>query len=456
MSDFEPEPPSRPTPAAQPTHAVPTQAPASSAPDPSGGEVAPVEAAALGLLGATLETLASGAVLGGVEAGSVEAGTESPLAARPLPYLRAMVDVIDREILQLMARRMAIVGEIAAFKREHGVRIRDLDRERDMLADRIDRAERLGLPPGVVESIFRLVLVASRDRQAALRAELPLDVQPRSVALIGGKGGMGALLARFFGDLGHPVLIVDRDTALRPEEAAKAADVVIVSVPIRDTEAVIRQVGPHLSKGKLLMDITSLKEVPLRAMLESTEASVIGTHPMFGPGIHSFQGQRVVLCKGRGDEWYAWTKQMLEARGMVITESTAEEHDRMMAVVQVLHHYRTQVMGLALSRSGVDFQRSLAFTSPAYLLEAYVTARHFAQAPALYGPIEMLNPRKEEVTRVFRAAAEEMAAILRDGDQARFDAIFAEVSAFFGDFTREALDQSSFLVDRLIELGAGR
>lgn len=381
---------------------------------------------------------------------------DSPLAARPLPYLRAMIDMIDRDILQLMARRMAIVGEVAAFKREHSVRIRDLERERDLLSDRADRAERLGLPPGVIESIFRLVLLASRDRQAALRAELPLDIQPRPVALIGGKGGMGVLLARFFGDLGHPVLIVDRDTKLSVEEAARSADVVIVSVPIRDTEAVIRQVGPHLSSDKLLMDITSLKEGPIRAMLEATEAEVVGSHPMFGPGIHTFQGQRVVLCRGRGTQWYEWIKRMLEARGMVITESDPEEHDRMMAVVQVLHHYRTQVMGVALSRSGVDLERSLAFTSPAYLLEAYVTARHFAQAPELYGPIEMLNPRKEEVTAGFLAAANEMAEILRSGDQERFDAIFAEVSAYFGEFTREALEQSSFLVDRLIELGAGR
>ena len=36
---------------------------------------------------------------------------------RPLPVLRAMVDVLDRDLLQIVARRMALVGEIAAYKR---------------------------------------------------------------------------------------------------------------------------------------------------------------------------------------------------------------------------------------------------------------------------------------------------------------------------------------------------
>ncbi|NOY91717.1 MAG: bifunctional chorismate mutase/prephenate dehydrogenase [Deltaproteobacteria bacterium] len=377
-------------------------------------------------------------------------------ANRPLPVLRAMVDAIDRDVLQLLARRTALVGEIGAYKREHGLAIRDVGREREVLAERLARAEELGLPGGVVESIWRQVLVASRDHQAALRSEVPLSEPSRTVAVIGGEGGMGKLLRRLFADLGHAVLNVDLRTELSAVEAAKVADVVVVSVPIRDTEAVIREVGPVLSKDALLMDVTSLKSAPLAAMLEATEASVVGTHPMFGPGVHTLQGQRVVVCAGRGEEWLAWVKRSLGARGLEVVEAQPADHDRVMALVQVLNHFRTQVLGLTLARSGLPLDRSLAFTSPAYLLEAYVTARHFAQAPALYGPIEMLNPHQAEVTELFRACAEEIAGILARGDQPAFDALFDEVGDFFGDFTEEALEQSRFLVDRLVELTAGR
>ena len=123
---------------------------------------------------------------------------------------------------------------------------------------------------------------------------------------------------------------------------------------------------------------------------------------------------------------------------------------------QVLHHFKTQVLGLALSRSGALLEETLRFTSPAYLLETYVTGRHFAQSPDLYGPIEMLNPDSRQVIAGFQKAAADLAQILAAGDQAAFDQMFEDVRAFFGDFTEEALDQSGFLIDRLVELSAGR
>jgi chorismate mutase/prephenate dehydrogenase len=375
---------------------------------------------------------------------------------RPLPVLRAMVDQLDREILELLARRQAVAAEIAATKRTEGKSIRDLGREQAVLDARKAQAEQLHLPPNVVESIWRLLMLASRDHQASLRPEAPKAKDPKNVAIIGANGGMGRVLMRLFADLGHYVLPVDVDTELTLEEAAKGADVVIVSVPIRETERVIRAVGPLLGPSALLMDVTSLKDEPVRVMLESTEASVIGTHPMFGPGVHTLQGQRVVVCPGRGAEWLTWVTEAFETRGLVVTLATPAVHDRAMSLVQVLTHFQTQVLGLTLSRMGMPLEEPLAFTSPAYLLELYVTARHFAQSPALYGPIEMENPETARVTETFMAAAREISGILETRDQTRFDALFREVGAFFGEFTEEALEQSGFLIDRLVELSTGR
>lgn len=372
-------------------------------------------------------------------------------APRPLPVLRAMVDALDRDLLQIAARRMALVGEIASYKRQHGLRVRDPRRERELLIDRARLAEELGLPPGEIESIFRTLMRASRDLQAALRAEVPPGDEPRTVAVVGGAGKIGRVMVRLFADLGHRVIVADVDTELTPAAAAAAADVTVISVPIEVTERVIGELGPHVREDALLMDVTSVKAAPVAAMLASTRASVLGTHPMFGPGVHTLQGQRVVLCRGRGDAWADWVAQALAARGLVVTEATPEAHDRAMSVVQVLTHFQTQVLGLTLARLGMPLEETLRFTSPAYLLELYVAARHFAQSPALYGPIEMRNPRSREVTEAFAAAAREMGAIVGGSDQAAFDAVFEEVRRFFGPFAEEAVEQSSFLIDRIVE-----
>jgi chorismate mutase/prephenate dehydrogenase len=376
---------------------------------------------------------------------------DGPRKGRPIEALRAEIDELDGELLELLSRRMSLVAEVAAEKRTRRMKVKDVERERTILLDRRVLAERLGLSADIVESLFRLILWASRDHQAALRAEVPLDLQVKTVAVIGGHGGIGRRMAGLFRDLGHEVLIVDLATQLSAVEAARKADVTLVCVPIEVTERVIRELGPHVPREALLMDVTSVKQGPLAAMLAATQASVLGTHPMFGPGVHSLQGQRVVLCPGRGDAWAAWVRQTFASRGLVITEASAEEHDRAMATVQVLTHFQTQVVGLTLARLGAPLSESLKFTSPAYLMELYVAARHFAQDPALYGPIEMMNPLTQVVTSTFQQATEHVAEILTQRDQNRFIAMFEEVRGFFGEFAKEATEQSKFMIDRLVE-----
>jgi len=285
---------------------------------------------------------------------NTEPNSVAPPYPRPLPVLRAVIDGIDREILQLLSRRNGLVGEIAACKRQNGLAIRDFQRERELITDRRDRAAPLGLSPEQIESLFRLILWGSRDRQAALKAEVPPDIEPRTVAVIGGHGNMGKCMAQLFADLGHFVMISDLDTQLTPEEAAASADVVVLSVPIDSTVEVIRRVGPKVKDDGLIMDVTSVKSAPLKAMLEASTANVVGAHPLFGPSVHSLQGQRVVLCPGRGENWLNWVRQTFQSRGLIVMEATPEDHDRIMSVVQVLVHFSAEVMGRTLSRLGVS------------------------------------------------------------------------------------------------------
>jgi chorismate mutase/prephenate dehydrogenase len=378
-----------------------------------------------------------------------------PASPPTLAELRAQLDAVDREVIELLSRRMRIVTEVARYKRSENAEIFDAERERQVLEQRRALAAELGLNPERIEAIYRQILLSSRDHQLASGATAGPQTEPKRVVIVGGAGAMGGLFARMFGELGHHVELADLNTARSAEELAPEADVMVISVPIAVTEEVIRRVGPKLRAEALLMDITSIKAGPLATMLSCSRAAVVGTHPMFGPGSQSLLGQRVVLCRGRGNAWYEWLMRSFRARGLVVTEADAEEHDRAMALVQVLTHFQTQVFGLTLARSGVPLEQSRRFTSPAYLLELYVAARHFAQAAELYGPIEMRNPATAQVTLQFRRAAAELAEMLEAGDQVRFAAVFAEVRAFFGAFAQEATEQSSFLIDRLVERSMG-
>ena len=88
-----------------------------------------------------------------------------------LDDLRTQIDALDRDLLRTIARRMALVAQVATVKRQLGMAIHDPAREVAVFRDWQDHARALGLPSNEVEALLRLLLRASRDQQAALGAQ---------------------------------------------------------------------------------------------------------------------------------------------------------------------------------------------------------------------------------------------------------------------------------------------
>jgi len=112
---------------------------------------------------------------------------------------------------------------------------------------------------------------------------------------------MGAFFREVFSRAGHEVMVSGRMTDIRNEDIARLCDIIVVSVPIRETVSVIREISPFLSEDQVFCDLTSLKVAPVRAMLES-RAKVVGLHPMFGPTVESLRCQTIVATPARCDE----------------------------------------------------------------------------------------------------------------------------------------------------------
>ena len=77
-------------------------------------------------------------------------------------------------------------------------------------------------------------------------------------------------------------------------ESVKSAGVILLSVPIDSFEEVVRELGPHVSPEKVVIDITSIKETPVKLMHKYLKATALGVHPMFGPGAKGVSGQNFV------------------------------------------------------------------------------------------------------------------------------------------------------------------
>lgn len=227
--------------------------------------------------------------------------------------------------------------------------------------------------------------------------ELPLSPSNHfPIGIIGGTGGIGRWFAGFFEQAGYTVHASGQTGGLRPAEMAATCPVVIVSVPIGVTQAVIREVGPHMKTNALLMDLTSLKAGPVRAMLEASASEVIGLHPLFGPGVPSLEGQNIVLCPARGARWLPWVRDVLGRNGGNLIEATPERHDEIMAVVQALNHLNTLVLGLSIREAGISREELERFSTPLFRARLAAVENLFSH-PQLYAEIIAGNPHASKI-----------------------------------------------------------
>ena len=82
-----------------------------------------------------------------------------------LNNLRKEIDVIDDELLNLIAKRMNISEKIGDFKKEHKVTVLQMDRWKQVLEDHINKGANLGLKEDSVKEIFEIIHKDSIDRQ---------------------------------------------------------------------------------------------------------------------------------------------------------------------------------------------------------------------------------------------------------------------------------------------------
>jgi len=258
---------------------------------------------------------------------------------------------------------------------------------------------------------------------------------------------MGKYFTDFFKRNGYEVIVSGRNTDLTNIGLAKKSDVIIVSVPIGVTEKVINEVAPYVRKDALLMDFTSLKVFPMEAMKKS-KSSYLGCHPLFGPTT-SIEGQMVVLCKGRGDKWYNWWKDLLLKNKVDVKELTSEKHDHLMAYIQSLTHFSYLALADVLQKSGLKISDILEYQSPIYRLRLDVMGRILNQDPNLYAQIQIQNPNSLKVMKDLVRLSEEWVEIVKSKNLKKFEKKFVELSNYFGNFKRIASEESDFLIEQL-------
>lgn len=275
-------------------------------------------------------------------------------------------------------------------------------------------------------------------------------MKPETIGIIGGNGKMGSLFKSLFEEEGVKVIISDLDTEYSNIDVAEKSDIVLLSVPIRHTVSVIKEIGEHISKDSLLTDLTSVKILPIRAMKKNCECGILGGHPIFGP-MKDVKGQNYIVCDIKKSRYTSWYLSFLKNKGIKVVKTTPEDHDKTMAVVQCLTHMSSINAGYALKKYGFSIEKSVDYSSPVYKIELYMTGRILSQDPELYGDIQMNNPYSREILEIQAEALSELKKAVDNKDSELFEKIFRQTAEYLGSFCEEAKKESDYLIKKLVE-----
>lgn len=365
--------------------------------------------------------------------------------SQQLAKLREQIDETDKQLLALLAKRLTLVEQVGEVKNQHGLPIYVPEREATMLAARRAEAEKIGVSPNLIEDVLRRIMRESYANEKE-KGFKNLSPHKRPVVIVGGAGKMGQLFKGLFELSGYEVHILDREQWGNAKAIIAGAGVVIVSVPIHETVAVIEKL-PTLDTSTILADFSSIKSAPLQAMLTAHHGPVVGLHPMFGPDVKSLAKQVIVRCDGRAPEQYQWLIEQFEVWGARIYEIEAARHDENMAFIQALRHFTSFAYGVNLAKEDASLNELLALSSPIYRLELSMVGRLFAQDPELYADIIMSSADNLAVVKRYHENFAQMLALLENKDKTAFIHQFDEVKSWFGEHAERFLDESRLLLE---------
>jgi len=355
-----------------------------------------------------------------------------------LEQLRDQLSAIDRRILELVAERQRLSGEIGAFKQATGRPTRDFAREKQVLDRARSQAATLGLSPTIAEALLSLLIRSSlaNQEQARVRAEGQGSGKPALV--IGGSGKMGRWFAEFLQSQGFSVTIADpvpaatgfpqvadwRDT---PDEFA----VTVVSAPIPLTGDILRELGQRRRRG-LIFDIGSLKTpfVPELKALRELGLRVTSVHPMFGPDTELLSGRHVLFLDVGCPEATAEATQLFASTMAARTCMDVDEHDRLIAYVLGLSHALNIAFFTALAESGESVPRLADISSTTFDAQLTIAGRVAEDNPHLYFAIQAENPFGLAALEELRRAVTRIADIVRDGDETAFVRLMEQGRAY--------------------------
>lgn len=344
-----------------------------------------------------------------------------------LEDLRKQLSSIDRNIIELIADRQRVVGEIGDTKHTAGRATRDFERERDVVEMARQQAAALNVDPMLAEQIMTTLIRASLTHQEQNRVVAEGRGGGRRALIIGGAGKMGGWFVNFFSSQGFLTVIADTGAEPGPgkckdwRQAGTDYDVIVVATPMAISGEILSELA-ELKPAGLIFDIGSLKS-PLKSGLEALQSAgckVASLHPMYGPDTELLSGRHLIFVDAGCPEATAEAKELFAATMVEELDMGLDDHDRLIAYVLGLSHALNIAFFTALAESGEAAPKLAQLSSTTFDAQLLVSSAVARDNPRMYFEIQHLNDFGLDPLNALCESSARIRELVVSGDEAGF------------------------------------
>ncbi|MDC9580034.1 prephenate dehydrogenase/arogenate dehydrogenase family protein [Xenorhabdus sp. PR6a] len=269
------------------------------------------------------------------------------------------------------------------------------------------------------------------------------------IVILGSNGAIGSFLGRIFSTSGHTVHGIDKqlsgnytyysqidllDPTSNIDEIFNEADVIIFALPETVAIKALPWVLSAINDNVLIVSTCSVQE-PFYSSLKtiSPQQPFIGINPMFSPSLQEKNRPAVLIIEDMHNE-HGWIELVLTKFQMRITKMRPKEHDKVMALCQVLPHALILAFGLALKSNSIDINVLYNITPPPMRTMLALLSRLLVNPKEIYWDIQYENYMAVEIRKNILDELSLLDSMVQSGDKVEFNHSLDEIKIKLGEW----------------------
>jgi prephenate dehydrogenase len=258
----------------------------------------------------------------------------------------------------------------------------------------------------------------------------------KKIAIIGAGGDMGYWFSKYFKKKDKILSLYDiRTISSEPSnntiictnirDCVKAADLVLICVPVKNTPKTIKECASNMKSGGILAEISSVKRQSFKALQKIPTGIIpLCIHPMFGPGRVDLKQMKILMIPVSNEQNELKILNKLFDRSLITVIQNSNTHDRLIAIVLGLTHFVNIIFANFLSKQDFSYLNEIAGTS--FEMQSLLITSILTEQPALVADLLIENKSVSMYIQSYLREANEVAKMVLEGNSADLTTKYAK------------------------------